>query len=76
MDRALLIIGAVSASFIIFLVSVVIDKVDDLNHRLDQQTQTTDGSTHWVEPYGGCKEAGRYPGTKGYRQCERRGLLP
>jgi len=31
---------------------------------------------HWVQPYGGCKEAARYPGTPGFRQCARHGLLP
>ena len=32
---------------------------------------------HWVEPYGGCDEAYRYPGTPGYRQCVRHGeVLP
>ena len=29
----------------------------------------------WTEPYGGCKEAYRYPGTPGYRACVRHGVL-
>jgi len=27
-------------------------------------------------PYGGCKEARRYPHTEGYRWCKRHNLLP
>lgn len=30
----------------------------------------------WQEPYGGCDEAANYPGTPGFRQCARHGLLP
>ena len=37
-----------------------------------QQTPTL----HIQEPYGGCKEATRYPGTEGYELCRQLGRLP
>lgn len=33
-------------------------------------------TAEWHEPYGGCKEAARYPGTRGWRECRDHGLLP
>lgn len=32
--------------------------------------------TAWTEPYGGCKEAARYPRSTGYAECKQHGLLP
>ena len=49
---------------------VVIEEVDKLDLILEPPVKV------WREPYGGCKEAARYPGTPGYNQCKAHGLLP
>lgn len=54
--------------------------LDDLNVMVEE-VRSCGGDTpvtasYWREPYGGCKEAHRYPNTRGYRECAERGLIP
>lgn len=39
-------------------------------------TVTVTLAPEWTEPYGGCKEAARYPRSTGYAECQQHGLLP
>lgn len=67
MRRAL---AAGALAFVLPLGGIVIQADDQ------DATAKRPARTSWVEPYGGCKEAANYRGTRGWRECARHGLLP